>query len=102
MTLLECGCVAMTQEIVDPVCRVIPAEKRPETLPTKAEPTSVVERVFQHLTSPFGTPLALTIVYCGPQQEVMKIFLKNDAYKSLIVTSETTGKDVSVPVSNPL
>jgi len=65
-------------EIVDPVCRVIPAEKRPETLPTKAEPTSVVER------------------------EVMKIFLKNDAYKSLIVTSETTGKDICEQMAEKL
>lgn len=28
-------------------------------------------------------------------QEVMKIFLKNEAYKSLIVTSKTTTKEVS-------
>lgn len=54
----------------DPAPRVIPAEKRPETLPVKPEPVSVVER------------------------EVMKIFLKNEAYKSLVVTSDTTAKQI--------
>jgi hypothetical protein len=101
-----------TTETNDPAPRVIPAEKRPETLPVKPEPVSVVERVLPHatftpppgalqkITSPLPCLSCVCRVSCVvcrvscDEQEVMKIFLKNEAYKSLVVTSDTTAKQI--------